>query len=118
MKYLTEYGIPGVVPHCVTVEDVRQYLNSDPHPECKLVNFSWMHSGDVLMIWELPDDKSVHDHKLMLEACQKAWRKHVVDDPGIGWEELGELLGATLAQVMGDQGFVEWMDQVNPEKTI
>lgn len=118
MKYLTEYGIPGTVPQCVTVEDVRKYLNSDPHPDYRLANLSWMHSGDVLMIWEAPDNKGEFDRKVMLETCQKAWRKHVADDPGVGWEELCEALGATLAQVMGDKAFIEWMDKVAPERTV
>jgi len=55
---------------------------------------------------------------LLLEACKRAYRKHVMDDPDIAWSELCESLGATLAEVMGDKEFGKWADKISSEKTV
>ena len=47
----------------------------------------------------------------LLKAVQLAYRKHHLNDPGIGWDELGlELLNA-LAEAMGDEGFKYWLEE-------
>jgi hypothetical protein len=57
--------------------------------------------------------------KSLLVVCQMAYRKHVLDDDRIGWEELSENLAMTLSQEMGDKEFVRWLDSISPHlKTI
>lgn len=51
-KYLVEYGIPGSVSGCNTIEDLRRYLDSDPHYEYNLVGVEHG-SGSYTLIWEL-----------------------------------------------------------------
>lgn len=49
----------------------------------------------------------------LLEACQMAYRKHSLADDSVGWEALGEVLATALAEEMGDEAFVEWVDYVS-----
>ena len=53
-KYLVEYGIPGSVSGCNTVEDLRGYLDSYPHYNYRLVGFSNA-NGSFVLVWELKD---------------------------------------------------------------
>ena len=46
--------------------------------------------------------------QLLLFACKKAYRKHVSDDPSIGWDELGDILCDALCNAMGSDEFVKW----------
>lgn len=48
----------------------------------------------------------------MLEALQMAYRKHHMGDPSIGWEELSDKLLNTLCEVMGDEAFVAWSNEI------
>ena len=48
---------------------------------------------------------------MLLVAVQLAYRKHWLDDPNIGWEELGNFLYNTLAEEMGDQEFIAWLER-------
>ena len=54
----------------------------------------------------------------LVEVCKKTYRKHVLQDDSIGWGQLSSCLGDTLAFVMGDKGFVAWLDTVSKEKPI
>lgn len=117
MNYIVEYGVPGAVTGANTVEDLQRYLATDPHPDCRLANMSWLHTGNILFVWEV-DGKMSRDNKILVDACQQAWKKHTLDDPNIGWGQLSEILGATLAEVMGDQAFNDWVEKVSPEKTV
>jgi len=45
----------------------------------------------------------------LLYACKAAYRKHVLDDDEIGWEELTDILYDALCNAMGDDGFVLWL---------
>jgi hypothetical protein len=52
----------------------------------------------------------------LLEAVQLSYRKHHLDDPSIGWDELSDVLMSALCDEMGDQKFQEWLDnQVRPK---
>ena len=53
---------------------------------------------------------------ILLDACQMAYRKHVLEDDGVGWIELSETLATALAEVMGDKAFDEWTDAVSTKK--
>ena len=52
-KHIVEPDIPGSVSGANTVEDLKRYLDTDPHPDYRLANMSWLHSGSILMVWEL-----------------------------------------------------------------
>ena len=56
-KFITEYGLEGKVKHavngCNAVQDLRQYLNNDPHPEYKLVTCQLLPDHNYLLVWEL-----------------------------------------------------------------
>ena len=45
---------------------------------------------------------------MSLRALKRCYLKHQKDDPSIGWEELGDELCDVIAQIMGDDEFVEW----------
>ena len=42
-----------------------------------------------------------------------AYRKHVLDDDKIGWDELGEALATVLSEEMGKKEFNTWLDTVS-----
>ena len=48
----------------------------------------------------------------LIITVQLAYRKHVLDDDGIGWQELSETLQTTLAEALGDQAFQDWLATV------
>lgn len=45
----------------------------------------------------------------LLEAVKLAYRKHHLDDPDIGWDELSDKLGDALNNAMGADGYLAWM---------
>jgi len=45
----------------------------------------------------------------LLTACQMAYRKHVLDDGSIGWDELGIMLYDAICNEIGDDDFVMWI---------
>jgi len=44
----------------------------------------------------------------LLWACQLAYRKHVMDDESIGWDELGDHLLDAICNAIGDDGYEKW----------
>lgn len=48
-------------------------------------------------------------------TIKRAYLKMVEIDDSIGWEELIDELANTLAQVMGDNEFCEWLDRKSEE---
>lgn len=56
--------------------------------------------------------------RVLVEACKKAYRKHVLQDESVGWDELSAVLGDALACALGDKGLVSWLDSVGKEKPI
>lgn len=48
----------------------------------------------------------------LLGAVKMAYRKHHLDDQSIGWDELDARLMETLCEVMGDQGYQEWLAKI------
>lgn len=55
------------------------------------------------------DALSCHDgDAISVYALKMAYRKHAKQDDSIGWDELHDILGNALAQIMGDAEFVEW----------
>jgi hypothetical protein len=49
--------------------------------------------------------------KVLEDAVKRAYRKHWLNDPDIGWHELGEVLHDALCNSLGDKGFVEWLNE-------
>lgn len=111
-RYIVEHSLEGKIPHavrgCETVEDLREYLKTDPHPLHRLVSCNW-NGGTYSLVWELVNEGRV----ALLEACQKAYRKHFLDDPGIGWEKLTHEIHDALIEAMGLEAFNDWIDGVN-----
>ena len=57
--------------------------------------------------------KSKKDNRFsMMKVLKMAYRKHVLEDDSIGWNELSDALGSVLAIKMGDDKFVKWVDEV------
>lgn len=54
-RYVTEMGVPGCVKGANTVEDLRQYLYGNPHPEYRMVTAQWMPSQNWHIVWERID---------------------------------------------------------------
>ena len=49
----------------------------------------------------------------LLDACKLAYRKHVLNDESIGWDELGNCLLDAICNEIGDDGYRQWLQQVN-----
>ena len=118
MKYIVEYGIPGAVKGCETIEDIQRYLNTDPHPDARLASLLYNGVKSVILVWETDGGKAEHDRKVLIEACKEAYRKHAMNDSDIGWAALADTLGTVLAEVLGDKEFNRWTEELNPEKTV
>ena len=50
-RFIMEYGIPGGVPNCNTVNDLDRYLKTNPHCEYHLVSCQFL-GGTCLLVWE------------------------------------------------------------------
>ena len=48
-----------------------------------------------------------------LDACKLAYRKHVLNDDSIGWDELGNSLLNAICNEIGDDGYQQRLQQVN-----
>lgn len=48
----------------------------------------------------------------LLDACKLAYRKHVLDDDSIGWDELGNCLLDALCNELGDDDYQEWLKSI------
>ncbi|MDY6857332.1 MAG: hypothetical protein SWO11_22040 [Thermodesulfobacteriota bacterium] len=51
----------------------------------------------------------------LLNACKLAYRKHVLNDDSIGWNELGDCLLDAICNEIGDDGYQQWLQQVKSE---
>ena len=45
----------------------------------------------------------------LLDAVKMAYRKHVLDDVNVGWDELSDTLMAALCNEKGDEWFQKWL---------
>ncbi len=62
------------------------------------------------------DYKKRMEPKAMLEALKLCYRKHHLGDESIGWNELSTIMYDTLCREMGDEGFVNWLEEVKDER--
>jgi len=44
------------------------------------------------------------------------YRKHCLNDDSIGWGELDDIIYTVLCNEMGDDGFIEWLKEVNGDQ--
>lgn len=49
----------------------------------------------------------------ILFALKMAYRKHVLDDDSIGWDELSDIIKEGLCNQMGDEKFILWVEDIN-----
>jgi len=54
----------------------------------------------------------------LLDAVKMAYRKHHLDDPSVGWDELSDVLMIALCNEMGDKGFQSWLNQVSAQQNV
>lgn len=45
----------------------------------------------------------------VIDACKMAYRKHCLNDDSVGWEELDCALEYALCNVLGNDGFTQWL---------
>jgi hypothetical protein len=45
----------------------------------------------------------------LLEACKMAYKKHVLGDKSIGWDELSDAIFDAICNEIGSDGFTEWL---------
>jgi len=48
----------------------------------------------------------------LLKTLKRCYRKHWLDDDSIGWQELGTEIYDCLCNVMGDEWFVQWLENL------
>lgn len=53
------------------------------------------------------------EHRNLIQAVKLAYRKHCLGDDSIGWDELDKFLHNTLCEVMGDEEYQKWLEQVS-----
>jgi hypothetical protein len=114
-KYIVEHSLEGRIPHavrgCETIEDLREYLDTDPHSLYRLVSCRW-DGGTYTLVWEIIND----GRTALLEACKRTYRKHFLNDPTIGWEKLIDEVHDALIEGMGIEEFNDWVDKISEGK--
>jgi hypothetical protein len=46
--------------------------------------------------------------RMSIETLKACYLKHACNDESIGWDELTDMIGNALAQIMGDEEFCRW----------
>lgn len=67
---------------------------------------------------EKENKENREDRERLLDVCKMAYRKHVLNDDSVGWNQLSDALAAVLSDQMGDKEFVRWLDEMSPGKPI
>jgi len=107
MKYIVDH---------ISTWNLGKHLDSNPHPGYRLASCTHQNERDAILVWEC--DYVNTGNINLFNACKKAYRKHVMDDPDIGWTEVGNELGEALAEVMGDVEFNQWSEKKAKDKTV
>ena len=104
---LLPYSVIGIV-----INKAKQVTTDRKNPE---ISSLFVEGGEKnrfpLMI--MPDVKI---NVKLLNAVQMAYRKHCLDDEGIGWDELETILHNVLCESMGDVEYQKWLEVVTREK--
>jgi len=53
-----------------------------------------------------------------IEVLKLAFRKHVLLDDSIGWDELSSRLCDGICNIIGDDEFVKWLDEQNNQSVL
>jgi hypothetical protein len=53
---------------------------------------------------------------LLLETCKDVYRKHCLGQEDISWNELDQKVMTTLCEVLGDNRFQSWLEELNEEQ--
>jgi hypothetical protein len=59
-----------------------------------------------------------NDRKELLKVMKKAYRKHVMDDPEVGWEELSGDIRGVLRDVMGIEDFDKFVEECSEDVPV
>ena len=59
---------------------------------------------------EISNLRRCHTEAQLLEVIKLFYRKHVLNDESIGWDELGDKLYNELSEILGDKEFCKWLD--------
>lgn len=78
--------------------------------EIKLITAPAAEGGGALQWWKNRTEKAEADRALALKAVKHAYLKHCLNSDHIGWEELDQLLLDTLCNILGDDGYQEWLN--------
>ena len=54
-------------------------------------------------------EEKERENTLLLNTLKLVYQKHCLGSDAIGWSELNIKLVSTLCEVMGDEGFQEWL---------
>lgn len=65
---------------------------------------------------EIVNLRRCHTEAKLLEVIKLFYRKHVLNDESIGWDELGNNLYNELAETLGDKEFCKWLDTQSMSK--
>jgi len=71
-----------------------------------------MPNGLVEEMWTSGERTMQSENANIIEAYKLAYRKHVLDDDSIGWDELGNFLLNALCNYMGDGSFQSWVNSL------
>lgn len=55
---------------------------------------------------------AVQEIEELIRILKLVYQKHHLGDEKIGWDELDDILGDTLAEIMGDDEFQKWIRNV------
>lgn len=58
------------------------------------------------------------EHSLMLSTIKLCYRKHCLIDSTIGWVELNDILLNTLCNILGDQGYQNWLKDAHKAQEV
>lgn len=60
----------------------------------------------------MTDDGFSGRERSLLDALKMVHRKHCMNDDSIGWDELEERVVGVLCDVMGDENYLAWMEDL------
>jgi hypothetical protein len=63
-------------------------------------------------------DKNYRLDNPLLQALKKAYRKHVLNDDSIGWDELGDIMHDAISNDIGDDEFIKWVEDMKLFKNL
>ena len=93
----------------VLVREVIDRMNNFPAPKNNSVAYAAHLYNSVIKLQQRLATVDVERDRL-LEVVKLFYRKHVLNDESIGWDELGDKLYNELSEILGDKEFCKWLD--------